>query len=55
MRENDDAFNVLHDMNVVFVVWLPMKQKRIADNGWMYSGRVSVTNRSPSGYGRLRC
>ena len=46
MRKNDDAFNFLLDINVVFVVWLPMKQKRMADNGWMYSGRVSVTKRS---------
>ena len=47
MRKNEDAFNVQLDINAVFVVWLPMKQKRMADNGWMYSGRVSVTNRSP--------
>ena len=46
MRKNDDVFNVLLDINVVFVVWLPMKQKRMGDNGWMYSGRVSVTTRS---------
>ena len=46
MRKNDDAFNFLLDINAVFVVWLAMKQKRMADNGWMYSGRVSVTLRT---------
>ncbi len=46
MRKNDDAFNSLLDIPAIFVVWLPTKQ-RMADNGWMYSGRVSVTNRSP--------
>jgi hypothetical protein len=28
----------------MFVVWLPKKQ-RMADNGWMHSGSVSVTNK----------
>ena len=45
MRKNEDAFNVQLDISAVFVVWLPMKLKRMADNGWMYSGRVSVTTR----------
>ena len=35
MRKNEDAFNVQLDINDVFVVWLPMKQKSMADNGWM--------------------
>ena len=29
----------------MFVVWLTIKQ-RMADNGWMYSGRVSATNKT---------
>ena len=45
MRKNDVAFNSLLDMPAIFVVWLPTKQ-RMADNGWIYSGRVSVTTRS---------
>ena len=45
MHKNDVAFNSLLDMPAIFVVWLPTKQ-RMADNGWMYSGRVSVTTRS---------
>ena len=46
MYKNDDAFNSLLDIPAIFVVWLPMKQKRMADNGWMYSGRVGATNKT---------
>ena len=30
----------------MFVVWLPIKQKRMTDNGWMYSGRTSAVDRT---------
>ena len=29
----------------MLVVWLPIEQ-RMADNGWMYTGRVSATNKT---------
>ena len=33
------------DINAMFVVWLIIKQ-RMADNGWMYRGRVSATKKT---------
>src|SRR4051812_30547045 len=35
----------LINMNVVIILWLPMKRK-MADNEWMYSGRISATERT---------
>ena len=29
----------------MFIVWLPVKQK-MSDNGWMYSGRTSLVDRT---------